>query len=124
MGMKLACVLAAVLWAGAVGCKGDGDSGKASGAPAAAAKVTKAQLEDAKKLMKPFAAWNDTLAKVTAKLGEPHGKDGDAVFWRAVEGDKCAKLSMAKKGDEVGTTGIVEYDKAMKGSFDKCVGGG
>lgn len=123
MRTAMTMVLAVGLSIGAAGCKADAEAGKASGAAAAVVKLTKAQLEEAKKVVQPFAAWEATFAQVTAKLGAPHGKEGEAVFWRAVEGDKCAKLSMSKKGDQVGTTGIFEYDKAMKSLWDKCAGG-
>lgn len=77
----------------------------APAADAAPAKLTKAQLEDANKLVMDEypAPFQQTFDKVVAKIGEPAtGAAADNMFkWFAPDGDKCTAFFMtkdAKKG--------------------------
>jgi hypothetical protein len=98
----------------------------ATSVPSAAASAadgapTVAQLREAKKLVRPSLPWGETYDAVVALLGPHQAVDFDGILlWSAVEGDKCVKLTMEKKGDAVGMTGLMEYDKNSAGMFEKC----
>lgn len=93
--------------------------GSAASAPAAA--LTPKKLEDAKAKIKggqPFAEAAQTLF---TELGPPTGKDGQqALFWRAIEGDKCAKLTVSKQGNNVGPVELSVVDKMMASMWKEC----
>lgn len=119
----------AVCFLGVVACESGGPAASSSATTSATAappavttkkKLTKAELDEAKAIAKPFAPWAETHAAVTAKIGAHHSMDGDNYVWTAVEGDKCAQLSVEKKGAEVGSVGVSEYDKMMKSAYEKC----
>jgi hypothetical protein len=89
----------------------------ASTAPTSAApaggetKLTKTQLEDAKKQVRPFMPFKDAGTKLFTALGPPHGKNGDTIFWRSEDGGgKCTTLNVEKKGEEVGAVGLMGGD--------------
>jgi hypothetical protein len=78
----------------------------ASAAPASAApsggeiKLTRTQLEDAKKQVRPFMPFKDAGAKLFTALGPPQGNNGDTIFWRSEDGGgKCTTLNVEKKGE-------------------------
>lgn len=80
----------------------------ASGGATTGVKLTKAQLEEVKKQVRPFMPFKEAGTKLFTALGPPHGKDEakSTIFWRAGEGDQCAMLTVEKQGDEVGAVGI------------------
>jgi hypothetical protein len=93
-------------------------------APAAAAggvTLTVAQLEDAKKSVRGGQPFTEAAPALFAKLGPPTGKVGDKkIFWRAIEGDKCARLEVEKDGANVGKVSMSSVDKLMKSQFEEC----
>lgn len=66
---------------------------KKAAPPAANKTLTKAQLEEAKALVRANAlheTYDTVYKKIVAKLGEPMKKDGDQLFWfGADETGKC-----------------------------------
>lgn len=97
-------------------------SGKTGGKTTAGAKkkLTRADLEAAKEGVKPFQPWDETFARVQAKLGAPTAIDGTQNLWYVKDGDKCVELLLDKMNDQVGTAGISEYDKDMAEQYAKC----
>ena len=86
-----------------------------------AGNVHVADLEGAYKSIRKGQSFTEAAPALFAKLGPPTGKTGTTkIFWRIVEGDKCARLEVTKDGDKVGAVTYSSVDKMMASQFEQC----
>lgn len=78
--------------------------GGGGGAGGSKTSLTQAQLDEGYKLADPDKI-DDSIKKVTAKLGPPTKSEGDASIWYGAGKDNCYQLRISKtKGIDSGTT--------------------
>ncbi len=97
-----------LLLLGLVGCDKDGGGAAPAGTGAAASggktSLTKEQIDEAYNLCDPDKI-DDSIKKVTAKLGAPQKTEGELSIWYGASKDNCYQLRLGKtKGVDSGTT--------------------
>ncbi|MEO7327778.1 MAG: hypothetical protein ABI193_04330 [Minicystis sp.] len=111
MRMILVLGLGLGLLVGLVACDKDGGGTAAAGSGAAPSggsgsktSLTKEQIDAAYTLCDPDKV-DDSVKKVTAKLGAPQKTEGDMKIWYGAGKDACYQLRVGKtKGIDSGTT--------------------
>lgn len=94
---------------GLVGCDQSGGGTAPAGSGAAASgsgktSLTKEQIDEAYNLCDPDKI-DDSIKKVTAKLGAPQKTEGELSIWYGASKDNCYQLRLGKtKGVDSGTT--------------------
>jgi hypothetical protein len=108
--MRTILVVGLGLLLGLVGCdKGGGGaapagSGAAPGSGGGKTSLTKEQIDEAYNLCDADKV-EESLKKVTAKLGPPQQTEGDMSIWYGTGKDNCYQLRVGKsKGIDSGTT--------------------
>ena len=108
--MRTLLIVGLGLFVGLAGCDkgGDGAAPAGSGAAASASggktSLTKEQIDEAYNLCDPDKI-DDSMKKVTAKLGAPQKTEGDSSIWYGASKDNCYQLRLGKtKGVDSGTT--------------------
>lgn len=111
--MRMILVVGLVVGLGACDQGGSGTAPAGSGAAQSGGgktSLTKEQIDEAYKLAEPDKI-DESLKKVTAKLGPPQKTEGDTSIWYGAGKDNCYRLRIGKsKGVDSGTT-----DKAACG---------
>lgn len=107
--MRTILVVGLGLLLGIGGCDKGGGGAAPAGSGAAAASggktsLTKEQIDEAYNLCDPDKV-EESVKKVTAKLGAPQKTEGDTSIWYGAGKDSCYQLRVGKtKGVDSGTT--------------------